>query len=135
MENTLDMAIYSPDSVDKLARLANDLSRHGNWCVRQSVAENTSAPGDALNKLATDKYSEVRLVVAGNTGTPGDALNKLATDKYSEVRLVVAENPSAPGEVLEKSANDKNKDVRNAVKLNPSTPEHVKVFLALEPAK
>lgn len=68
--------------VEVLRELASD----PNPAVRQSVAENESAPEDVLRALSFDE-PDVRFYVAGNQSAPEDVLAMLSVDEDEEVRL------------------------------------------------
>ena len=54
------------------------------------IANNPSAPADALRKIAYSPSSEVRALVAANPNTPQDTLEILAHDESSTVRAAAS---------------------------------------------
>ena len=54
-----------------------------------------------------------------------DILNKLASDKYWEVRVACALNENCPIELLIKLSNDQNKYVVESAKNNPNFPDDI----------
>lgn len=84
--------------------------------VRNKVAQNSSTPPEALDKLASDNiYS--RYHVAQNHNTSVETLRKLSTDSDWGVRAEVAENPNTPMDVLEILGQDEVHQVRVAARV------------------
>ena len=74
------------------------LAEHEDSIVRLCVADNPSAPPEALARLS--RRRETRLPVAGNPSTPPEVLTRLSGHKAWTVRKAVLRNPSTPPEVL-----------------------------------
>lgn len=101
--------------------------------VLVAVAEHPTTPEgvrvSAIEMLATNVESQMRLAVAKNKATPSAVLAGLAEDKDLQVRQAVAEHPTTPGPiriaVLSALGNESNLKVLVAVARNPATPATV----------
>ena len=112
--------LNSTTSEKILEKLADD--KH--WSVRQGVAKHKNVTKEILEKLSDDPDGHVRWGVAENQSPKiTKFLEKLATDKYEDVRGAVARNKNTEEKILEKLAADKTSSVRTDAIKNPNTSE------------
>lgn len=107
-------------SADVRSRLAKDRIV---W--RLGVEKTFNLSPLALEELAKDASSSIRLSVARNPSTPSYVIGCLANDKDWQVRSAIAERSTCPGNVLVALARDPDYFIRSKVACNPSTPVHV----------
>lgn len=92
--------------------------------VRCAVAQNRNTPANALQQLALDSESSVRVEVVSHPNTPTHLLEQLARDCESSVRVEVARNSKTPASALQLLAGDRVLYIRCAVAQNPNTPSN-----------
>ncbi len=91
----------SPQLLAELAR--SEVDR-----IRLRVAENSYAPLEVLELLATDKNPDVRIAVGTNPSTPMHIKFSFAFDEDPNVRFGLAEDMNTPMELLDKLIEDSN---------------------------
>ena len=88
--------------------------------ARKSVASDSQAPADILQKLAKDPVNEVRIKVAVNPSTPAAVLHTLASDPSASIRACVANNPGTAAETLHILSQDSFEMAAERAKKNPN---------------
>lgn len=90
------------------AQLLADLAHSEVDRIRLRVAENSCAPPEVLELLATDKNADVRIAVGANPSTPEHIRYSLAFDEDPNVRFGLAEDMNTPMDLLNKLIEDSN---------------------------
>ena len=118
---------YCPDYAQSLADEASKrkgrkckLADDPDFCVRSSVAENPSASGRVLRKLAHDIDARKRVSV--NPSTPAEVLTILATCDDWGIHCHVASHPSTPTDTLWNLYRNDHRNIKWSLGVNPSAP-------------
>jgi hypothetical protein len=127
-EGDVDVLHAVSKSTAASVQLLDELAKHPDWKVRNSVAENSATSPASLLVLVNDDEYWVRQGALGRISD--DMLPALASSVYSDVRRHVAINPSVPAECLEALARDSEHAVRVGVADNASAPPSALEFLA-----
>jgi len=88
------------------------LVQHPEGRVRERLTRHPNVTPDLLDKLARDRFLEVRINVLLNDKTSTATLERLSTDASVTIRSGVAHNPSISKATLERLAHDPQPQVR-----------------------
>ena len=129
MSVLLNIALSSNTNTEVL----DVLSQHPNLYVREHVASNTSATERLLERLAYDRFLDVRKAVASNIKSHPDTLSDLSKPgTHVGIKRSVAANTSANEETLYMLSNYHDLTVRCNVASNRSTPSWLLYRMAEE---
>jgi uncharacterized protein (DUF2336 family) len=89
-----------------------------NTATWSTIARNSSAPPDVLEKLSSSTNYNILIGLANNPDIPQSVAIILAQQKESSIRKMMTYNPATPLEVLEALAKDPDPDVRSYASLS-----------------